>query len=135
MADGFIGKNWGKRVIEFRDRLYYLVRRRGLTMEEAHLAYLATVHSDYWMITYPFKDAKLRFFIEVILGWFSVIAALEKATSREDFLDKYGIPHDTRNLLPRTTEQYPELLKLLGRQHEIKPTKQNEPKIQRPRQD
>jgi hypothetical protein len=132
----FKGAHWGKRVIEFRDRLFYLTRRRGITMDEAHLAYLASMPEEYWMTEHPFKKPKCRFFIECILGWFAVMSSLENASSREEFLDKYNLPHNTTNLPPKTMSDYPDLLKTFGREPKPKPQQSHERiKIQRPHQD
>jgi hypothetical protein len=132
----FIGKHWGKRVTEFRDRLFYLSRRRGITMSEAHLAYLASMPEDYWMTDYPFSRANCRFFIEMILGWFAVMSALENCANREEFLAKYGLPDNTTDLIPKTMSDYPKLLAALGREPKAKQNQKHEHiKIHRPDQD
>lgn len=131
----FTGKHWGKRVMEFRDRLYYLTNRRGVTMDEVHLAYLVTVDQEYWMTTHPFKNPKLRFMIEVILGWFAVLTALESARNREEFLAKYGLPDNTIPLIPKCEGDYEKLAKALGREPKPKPSNNDEHtkiRIQRP---
>jgi hypothetical protein len=135
-AGTFIGKHWGKRVTEFRDRLFYLTNKRGVTMEEAHLAYLVSVPSEYWMTNHPFKNPKLRFMIEVILGWFSIMTALESSKNREDFLAKYGLPDNTTPLIPRGEDDYKKLALTLGREPKpkTKPKDNEQPKIQRPDQ-
>ena len=133
----FSGKHWGKRVTEFRDRLFYLTNKRGITLDEAHLAYLITVPSEYWMVQNPFSYHKLRFMIEVILGWFSIMAALEDSKNREEFLAKYGLPDNTTPLIPRCEDDYIKLASVLGREPKQKTktkTTNEHTKIQRPDQ-
>lgn len=110
---------WPKRVLEFRDRIYYLCRVRGITMEEVHLAYLCSVSREHWLTDLAFKRKNIRYFFEVILGYFSVVHTLENIKTREDFLEKYGLPDNTKDLIPKSESDYPKLLRYLGREQEL----------------
>ena len=73
--------------------------------------------------------------IEVILGWFSIMAALEGSKNREEFLAKYGLPDNTTPLIPRCEDDYIKLASTLGREPKPKTKSKHEhPKIQRPDQ-